>query len=139
MEFKSLTLIDDYNATTLPFASNQFDFLLCKDLLERLLNSEFVIKGTYSALENGFLLAAYTYLSLAGRMGFLFSNEIDSYDYFPGAKCWNFLHIRFLSMRFLRMFEGNGFKIEQNLSHHFHSTPAGRLIPGSALKTDCVS
>jgi len=32
------------------------------------------------------------------------------------------------------MFEVNGFRIVQNLSHYFYSIPAGRLIPTIALK-----
>ena len=101
MEFKSLTLIDDFNTNVLPFAANQFDFCLCKDLLEYLLDPEFVVKEAQRVLQkNGFLLAHVpNHFSFVGRLRFLFSNEIDTYNYFPGANRWNFPYIRFLPMR----------------------------------------
>ncbi len=122
MGFESLSQITDFNSGVLPFAAGQFDFCLCKDLLEHLVRPEAVLKETHRILKpNGHLLVHVpNHFPLQGRIRFLFANDIDTYRYFPGAKRWNFPHIRFFTYESLvELLSLSGFAIVSNLSYLF--------------------
>ncbi len=132
--FEQLEHIDDFNIDRLPFESEQFDFCLCKDLLEHLLHPQFVLTEAARVLkQEGYLLVHVpNHFTLQGRLRFLFDNDIDTYHYFPGAKRWDFPHIRFFTHQSLvELLALEGFKVVRDLSHHFAVIPGGRLLPGS--------
>lgn len=129
--FEQLARIEDFNSDKLPFESAQFDFCLCKDLLEHLLHPEVVLKEAARVLQpQGHLLVHVpNHFTLQGRLRFLFNNDIDTYHYFPGAKRWNFPHIRFYTQQSLvELLELEGFHVVRDLSHHFAVVPGGRLL-----------
>jgi len=138
MGFESLSLITDFNSDVLPFSEAQFDFCLCKDLLEHLLRPEFVLEEAFRVLKpNGHLLVHVpNHFSLHGRIKFLFNNDIDTYHYFPGAKRWDFPHIRFFTYESLvELLSLKGFRIVSDLSYHFPALPYGRyLLPCLILR-----
>lgn len=128
--FSSLSLISDFNVDKLPFSEQQFDFCLCKDLLEHLLCPDKLLEEAYRVLcTDGWLLVHVpNHFTLQGRLRFLFSNDLDTYRYFPGAKRWDFPHIRFFTYEsLLELIELKGFKLIKNLSHHFPAIPFGRF------------
>lgn len=141
--FESLARIDDFNINVLPFPAQQFDFCLCKDLLEHLLRPNFILKEAHRVLKSkGFLLVHVpNHFSLHGRIKFLFNNNIDTYHYFPGAKRWDFPHIRFFTYESMaELLSTEGFQIVQNLSHHFSAIPYGRyLLPSSSVRRKLVN
>lgn len=136
--FEALSLITDFNSDALPFAAAQFDFCLCKDLLEHLLRPDFVLEEANRVLKpNGYLLAHVpNHFSLHGRVKFLFQNDLDTYQYFPGAKRWNYPHIRFFTHEsFVELLSLKGFQVVADLSHHFPALPYGRyLLPSRTLR-----
>ena len=136
--FESLKLISDFNVDCLPFETEKFDFCLCKDLLEHLLRPEFVLRESHRVLKtNGFLLVHVpNHFTLSGRIRFVFTNEIDTNRYFPGACRWDFPHIRFFTHEsLLELLALEGFQVVMDLSHHFPAVPGGRnLVPFSNLR-----
>jgi len=132
-DFDSLSFVADFNNTPLPFDCEQFDFCLCKDLLEHLLHPDFVVEEACRVLRPGGYLLVHVpnHFSMQGRLRFLISNNIDTYGYFPGSKRWNFPHIRFFTYEsLLALVEEHGFTVKLNLCNHFPAIPFGRyLIP----------
>lgn len=135
--FESLSLIKDFNVDALPFEEGQFDFCLCKDLLEHLLWPNFVLKEAHRVLKPGGFLLVHVpnHFTLHGRIRFLFNNDIDTYGYFPEAKRWDFPHIRFFTHESMVELLGlEGFEVAGDLSYHFAAIPLGRIIPRSLRK-----
>jgi SAM-dependent methyltransferase len=130
--FERLTKIDDFNISRLPFRSDQFDFCLCKDLLEHLLHPEVVMREAFRVITPGgrALVHVPNHFTLMGRLKFLFSNEIDTYGYFPDAKRWAQPHIRFFRHEDLvELGASVGFVPAANLSHHFPAVPLFQSLP----------
>lgn len=106
----------------LPFADASFDFALCKDVLEHLLNPLDLLTELRRVLRPGGALLCHVpnHFTLPARARFLFSNDIDTYRFFPGSRRWEFPHVRFYTHRdFFAMCEASGFKTESDLSLFF--------------------
>jgi len=136
--FETLACIADFNADRLPFADAQFDFCLCKDLLEHLVRPDFVLGEAHRVLKPGghLLVHVPNHFPLQGRIRFLFTNDIDTFHYFPGAQRWDFPHIRFFTYAsLLELVQLSGFRVIANLSGHFPAIPLGRfLLPVPAVR-----
>lgn len=120
--------ITDFCVDSLPFEDESFDFILCKDVLEHLLDPAQVLKECQRLLKKDGLLLVHVpnHFPIVDRFRFLFSSNLDTQNYFPDAKEWDFPHIRFYTYRGLNDFlESYGFKIIQSFSDYF-----GRFIPG---------
>ena len=124
--FTALEWADDFSRDALPFESSTFDFCLCKDLLEHLLSPCFVLQEINRVMQgNGHLLLHVpNHFPLFGRTKFLFTNNIDTFGYFPGSKSWNFPHIRFFTHQsLLELVALAGFQVLADLSFHFPAVP----------------
>ena len=61
---------------------------------------------------------------LYGRLKFVLTNNLDTFNYFPGASRFNFPHIRFFEHRgFLTACNENGFSLVSDLSYLFPVIP----------------
>jgi SAM-dependent methyltransferase len=115
-------LISDFSTIDLPLENETFDFVICKDVLEHLLNPSKVIQESHRVLSrNGKLLIHVpNHFSLVDVVKFLFTRNIDTLHYFPDANDWNFPHIRFFSfLGLVRGLEKAGFQMIENYSFHF--------------------
>lgn len=124
--------IDDFCSSVIPLEDESFDFVLCKDVFEHLLDPEFALSEISRVLvKNGyFLFHVPNHFPLKARLKFLFRNEIDTFGYFPNKDRWEFPHIRFFTESAVeRLFSKHGFSVAMGLSHHFGCLPLSRLFP----------
>jgi len=115
-------LISDFSSTNLPFEESSFDLVICKDIVEHLLNPSKVIQESHRVLNRSgkLLIHVPNHFSLIDRIKFLFTKNMDTQSYFPDANDWNFPHIRFFSFSGLvEGLEQAGFEIIGNYSFHF--------------------
>lgn len=132
--FDETFVIKDFCEDKLPFENNLFNMIVCKDVLEHLINPEYLIKEIYRVCKpNGYILVHVpNHFTLKGRIKFLFDNNIDPYNWFPNAKRWNHPHIRFFTYEsFSELLVENNFSLIKNLSSNFHSLP---YFPGRIKK-----
>ena len=114
--------IDDFCTQRLPLEDDSFDLVMLKDILEHMTDPLFVLGEAARVLsERGLLLIHVpNHFPLAYRIKFLFTNRIDTQNYFPDSKEWNFPHIRFFTMEGLEeMFDTVGLAAIENYSDHF--------------------
>jgi SAM-dependent methyltransferase len=117
-------LCGDLCAEPLPFPDASFDFVLCKDLLEHLIDPLALLREIRRVLKPGgrVLSLVPNHFTLAGRFKFLFTNDLDTYDFFPTAHEWDFPHIRFYSRPgFLALHAEAGFSESEDLGRHFYA------------------
>ena len=132
--FDETHIVEDLCKNRLPFNSESFDMVVCKDVLEHLIFPDKLVKEIYRVCNNNgyFLVHVPNHFTLKGRIKFLFNNDIDPYNWFPDAKRWNHPHIRFYTYEsILELLTLNNFKLIKNLSFHFHSLP---YFPGRIRK-----
>lgn len=114
--------INDFCTGELPFDNEFFDLVLLKDILEHLLDPYTVLKEAIRVLKvNGLLLLHVpNHFPLKYRIKFLFTNRIDTQNYFPDADEWNFPHIRFFTSGGLKnKLNEMGIEIIENYSDFF--------------------
>ena len=131
-DFKKLIHVADFNLDKIPLQDADFDFCLCKDLLEHLVVPENVVSEAHRLLKPGgyFLVHVPNHFPVFGRLKFLLQNDIDTYEYFPGSDRWNFPHIRFFTKASLiRLIGMIGFKVEMDLSYNFAALPGMAKLP----------
>ena len=133
-KFDKVFLNKDFSTEPLRVEDNYFDFILVKDVLEHLICPEFLIKEIVRALKpNGLLLLHVPNdFNLWKRIQFVFSNNIDTYGYFPGAKEWNQPHIRFFTYKGIKeLLLLHNFEVVKSYSYFFaHQIPIIHRIPG---------
>ena len=123
---------NDFSTTALEAKDNYFDFVLNKDFLEHLLDPAFLIAEINRVLKpNGlFVLHVPNDFDLFKRIQFVFTNDTDTFNYFPDAEPWNQPHIRFFGYTAIRqLLQSNGFEILQNYSCFFAHFPIIQRIP----------
>lgn len=113
---------DDFNTQSIALSSNSMDFVLCKDVLEHLLNPIFVLNEINRILKNDgiALILIPNHFPLKYRIKFLFTNEIDTQKYFPKANQWDLPHLRFFTKSgIVKMLNKCGFEIIKDYSEYF--------------------
>jgi len=124
--YKDVSIVDDLNNSHLPFSKEYFDFVICKDVFEHLLNPIYVLNGINHVLkEDGFfLLHVPNHFPLYGRLKFLFTNNIDTFSFFKAESRWSFPHIRFYEYSdCINILSQHGFTLVRDLSYHFPAIP----------------
>jgi len=135
--FDGVSLLNDFNTDPLPFGKAAFNFVVCKDVFEHLINPVFLLKEINRILKNdGYLLLHIpNHFPLIGRVKFLLNNRLDTFNYFPSAELWEFPHIRFFTYEsILKLCSINGFILKLNLSYLFPKVPFAKLLPNTLKK-----
>jgi len=120
--YDSTLPINDFCTEKLPFQAGSFDLVMLKDILEHMMEPLFVFEEAVRVLkEEGLcLIHVPNHFPLAYRIKFLFTNRIDTQNYFPDSKEWNLPHIRFFTTQGLEeMFNRVGLMIIENYLDHF--------------------
>ncbi len=133
LEFDQLLQVDDFTRDILPIDDNSFDLIICKDVLEHLIDPLFLTNEMCRVLKpNGYLLILVpNHFTILGRLKFLFTNDIDTFSYFSGSSRHDFPHIRFFTLSSVKkLLNLSGFNTFNNLSFFFVQTPLlHRFIP----------
>lgn len=133
LEFDQLFQVNDFTKDMLPISDNSIDLVVCKDVLEHLIDPLFLTNEMFRVLKpNGHLLILVpNHFTIFGRLKFLLTNNIDTFSYFPGASRYDFPHIRFFTLSSVKsLLNLSGFKILDNLSFFFIQMPLlHRLMP----------
>ncbi len=130
--FDALSLVEDFSTMPLPFDDAQFDFVVCKDVLEHLLDPQRLLAEMSRVLKAGGALLVHVpnHFSLYGRLRFLFTNDIDTWRYYPKSTRFNFPHIRFYTHEEIRsMLRAERFTPIGDYSHYFFSMPKQHYLP----------
>ena len=135
--YEHLKHIGDFSSDRIDWDDSSFDFCLSKDLLEHLVRPAMVMQEAFRLVCRGgyFLVHVPNHFPLYGRLKFLVSNDIDTFNYFPGTPRWEFPHIRFFTREsLLDLAQKAGFEIQMDLSYHFPSFPGMGVMPfGAAI------
>jgi len=137
-DFDKLIQVDDFTKDKLPVDNENVDFVICKDVLEHLIDPEFLTHEVFRILKPGgyFLVHVPNHFPIWGRLKFLFTNNIDTFSYFPSSNRYDFPHIRFFTLASLEnMLKISGFVSTSNISYFFTKPPIiHRLMPMFLLK-----
>jgi len=124
--YKEVHVVADLSTSRLPFEDESFDFVVCKDVFEHLINPVHSLREIHRVLKTDglFLLHVPNHFPLYGRVKFLVTNDIDTFSFFKGASRWTFPHIRFFEHGdSIRVLAKQGFSLVNDLSHHFQAIP----------------
>lgn len=136
--FDQVLLCDDFSRLPLNVEDRSFDFVLNKDVMEHLLDPDFLLSEIERVLrpKGLFLLHIPVDFNLWRRLKFVFTNNIDTYNHAPlrcpGAKEWNWPHVRFFTYKgILELLKNHNFRVLKDYSSHFtDSVPLLYHIPG---------
>lgn len=133
-------IVEDFCNQKLPLKQETVDFVLCKDVFEHLLDPLYLLAEIKRVLtaEGHLLIHVPNHFPLKARWKFLFTNNLDTWEFFPNSKAWNFPHIRFYTYEsFLELLAQENFKLVENYSGLWPIIPMRRLwrhLPQSLIK-----
>lgn len=139
LDFDDLIHLNNFSIDKLPLDDNCVDLVICKDVLEHLIDPLFLTQEMSRILRpNGALLIHVpNHFPIWGRLKFLITNNIDTFNYFPNSDNFNFPHIRFYTSSGLeKLLNNSDLVVKENLSHYFVQPRfIHRLIPYRLKKT----
>ena len=128
--------VNDFSNDELPLSPKSMDLVICKDVLEHLINPKHLASEIAKSVKpNGHaLIHVPNQLNLIGRIRLLFSNDIDTFNYFQGYNRWDYPHIRFYTKAsIIDLFGLFGFEPFYDLSGHFASPARFKTFPFGGL------
>jgi len=138
LDFDKLIKANDFSSKPLALESNSVDLVICKDVMEHLLDPVYLMREIFRITKPGgfVLLHVPNHFPIWGRLKFLLTNDIDTFSYFTGSSRYDFPHIRFYTLSSIEeMLIKSGFMPQENLSYFFSKPPIiHRLIPQSLTK-----
>ena len=130
--YSEVVEIENLSTDPLPFPQEHFDCVICKDVMEHLVDPKFTLSEIHRVVRVGgtFLFHVPNHFPLSGRLRFLINNRLDTFGYFsPNESRWTFPHIRFFEYSdVVRVLSEHGFDVVEDLSYNFASIPIlGRM------------
>ncbi len=133
LDFDKLIQVNDFTKDKLPIDSASIDLVICKDVLEHLIDPLFLTNEISRILKtNGyFLVHVPNHFPIWGRLKFVLTNDIDTFNYFPSSSRYDFPHIRFFTLSSVKkLLSVSGFQVIENLSFFFVQPPLlHRIMP----------
>lgn len=114
--------ISDFCTDSLDFPDNSFDFIMCKDVLEHLLDPLHLLLEMKRVLKKGgyLFINVPNHFPLFYRLKFLFTNNIDTQNFFSDSNDWDFPHIRFFKYEsLLKKCQENGLLFHSDYCEYF--------------------
>ncbi len=124
--FDKISMVNDFSSDLIPYSDESFDLIICKDVLEHLVNPMHLVKEMHRLLKKDgkLLIHVPNHFSIWGRLRFLLNNQIDTFSYFKESDRYNFPHIRFYTYdSLLNMTKKAGFNNAENISYFFSQPP----------------
>lgn len=141
LNYDKLILSGDFSTEQLKIKKNSIDFVICKDVLEHLINPNNLVREISKILKPGGIVLSHVpnHFPLWGRIKFLFQNDIDTFKYFKESDRYDFPHIRFFTCQSkIKMYQMENFDYLENLSFHFYKFPVlDRVLPVNIKKMLC--
>ncbi len=138
LDFDQLLQVNDFSNDILPIDSSSVDLVICKDVMEHLVDPLYLTQEIFRITKSGgsVLLHVPNHFPIWGRLKFLFTNNIDTFSYFSNTNRYNFPHIRFFTLASVEdMLKKSGFTSIENISFFFTRPPIiHRFIPISLIK-----
>jgi len=133
LDFDEIIKVDDLTQDRVPIEDSSIDLVICKDVLEHLIDPLFLTREISRILKkNGyFLVHVPNHFPIWGRLKFLFKNDIDTFSYFPESSRYDFPHIRFFTLSSMEdLLSLSGFEMVKNISFFFVQPPLlHRVMP----------
>lgn len=124
--------IKDLCSDRLPYEDARFDLVISKDVFEHLLDPVHALLEVKRVLKPGgmFLFHVPNHFPLWARIKFMFTNNLDTFSFFPGESRWTFPHVRFYEHQdSMRLLQREGFSLHADMSHHFGIIPVLGRFP----------
>ncbi|HIO22608.1 MAG TPA: class I SAM-dependent methyltransferase [Nitrospirales bacterium] len=120
--FDHVYCCSDFSAVPLPMDNESCDFLVNKDVLEHLLDPDFLVTEMARVLkpEGLVLIHVPNDFNVFKRIAFVVKQDTDTYNYFPESQQWNKPHIRFYTEKGINeLMKQNGFTCIKDYSDYF--------------------
>ena len=141
--FDETHLVDDFSNDELSMVKDlDFDLVVSKDVLEHVLNPQYAFKQFWNKIKIGgyLLIHVPNHFPIYGRIKFLKSNNIDTFNYFPNHQRYNYPHIRFYNYEsILSMISDYNYEIIENFSYNFFVFPFFNKIISKKIKKKIVN
>ncbi len=125
--FDETYLINDFSNNELSMIQDlDYDLVVSKDVLEHVLDPQYAFRQFWKKIKIGgyLLMHVPNHFPLYGRIKFLKSNNIDTFNYFPNHKRYDYPHIRFYNYEsILSMISIYNHEIIENFSCNFFVFP----------------
>ena len=131
-------LIEDFNSSSILFPQNDWDLIICKDVLEHILYPEDFVKHIVRLMkpECKLLIQVPNHFNFIGLLKFIKTRNLDVFNYFPNNNSWNNPHIRYFKFdEFISYFESLGLTVEANFCSKFSRFGPIKYILPSKLRT----
>jgi 2-polyprenyl-3-methyl-5-hydroxy-6-metoxy-1,4-benzoquinol methylase len=127
--YKTVIKVQDFCIDELPIKDKSYDLVMCKDVFEHLIDPMHLLNQIYRVVKDGgyFLFHVPNHFPFIKRVNFLMSNNVDTFNFFPGFDSWTNPHIRFYNESdIMQRMSDVGFKLEVVLSYHFPAFPLSK-------------
>ena len=135
--FDKVFQVNDFSNDELPISPRSVDLAICKDVLEHLMSPKHLASEITKSVKKGgyVLIHVPNQLNLIGRIRLLFSNDIDTFNYFEGYNRWDYPHIRFYTKAsIIDLFKLFNFEQVHDLSGHFASPARFKNFPFGLMR-----
>ena len=115
----------------IPLPTGDYDWVLCIDVLEHLMNPRECLREAHRLLKSGggLIINVPNHFDWRGRLRILAGSGIDSQHYFPDSEPWEYPHVRFFDAAGIRRFmKAAGFTVVDDYSHRFSTLPKSATL-----------
>lgn len=140
--FDETYLVEDFSKDKLSMVDDlDFDFVVSKDTLEHVVDPKYSLDQIWKKIKIGgyLLLHIPNHFPFYGRLKFLITNNIDTFNYFPDHKRYDYPHIKFFNYdSIISMLSDYNYEIIENFSYNFFVLPIFNKVISKKIKKNIV-